>query len=174
MVRAARAPQRQRWARVAACFPLAEHRADLPGCSLLLSTRNRRIYVMHLWQLEDFGLCCTLVPCIAPHIHFSVRSVRVFASGVAVPFGHCHACACPVARKLAALSAPLTGIQLTSATLWHCLPLDRTNSLISQPPFTYVCLVFKTWYVQGAHRQTAGHTRHTTRRMNPIFRRGYS
>ncbi len=46
----------------------------------------------------------------------AVRSARIFASGVAVPFGHCHAGAWPVALR-AALPAPLAEIRLPSATL---------------------------------------------------------
>jgi len=63
------------------------------------------------WQLEDFGLCCTLVPRISPRIRFPVRSARVFASGF--------------------LSAPLAGIQLPSATLWRHLPGAGLTRLIS-------------------------------------------
>jgi hypothetical protein len=45
----------------------------------------------------------------------------VFASGVAVPCGHCHASAWPEALR-ADLSAPLAGIQLPFATLRRYLP----------------------------------------------------
>ena len=68
-------------------------------------------------KLEDFGLCCTLVLRIAPHIRlpaswraYSVRSARDFASSF--------------------LSAPLTGIQLPSATLRRLLPGTGLASLI--------------------------------------------
>ena len=69
-------------------------------------------------KLEDFGLCCTLVLRIAPHIRlpaswraYSVRSARDFASSF--------------------LSAPLTGIQLPSATLRRLLTGTGLASLIS-------------------------------------------
>jgi len=38
----------------------------------------------------------------------------------------------------------------------------RTSSLTFAPPFAYAWRVFEIWYARGAHRQTAGRTRHTT------------
>jgi len=72
-------------------------------------------------QLVSRSFMRRLIPHTAPPIRFSVRSARVFASGVAVPFGHCHAYAWSVALR-ADLSVPLAGIQLPSATLRRCLP----------------------------------------------------
>ena len=100
------------------------------------------------WQLEDFGLCCTLVPRISPRIRFPVRSARVFASGF--------------------LSAPLAGIQLPSATLWRHLPGAGLTRLISSSfprilsRFS-VDRVYRTGTLSRVHPQAAGRARHTTK-----------
>ena len=156
-----------------------------PGLFPAASARDRSDLRDAFGQLEDFGLCCTLVPRTAPHIRFSVRSARAFASGVAVPCGHCRTFARPVALR-ADLHAPLAGIRLPSATVATALrsvaagcaaarlpsvgsalpawgrtgPLKRANFLLRLMRFRKLGTLAKR------SRQAAGHTRHTTRRRS--------
>ena len=94
------------------------------------------------WQPEDFGLCCTLVPRIAPLIRFPVRSARIFASGF--------------------LSAPLTGIQLPSATLRRYPTGTGLARLISTSPRYRLDLFPRSGTLARAHPQATGLARHTT------------
>ncbi len=87
-------------------------------------------------------MCCTLVPRIPPHIRFPVRSARVFASGF--------------------LSAPLTGIQLPSATLrCHLTGTGLARLITSNFPIGLTpCR--KLVRSRERHPQAAGLARHTT------------
>jgi len=56
-----------------------------PGVNTCLSAHERRVYVSGLWQLEDFVLCCGLVPPDPPDSISVRRPMRSRYPAVARP-----------------------------------------------------------------------------------------
>jgi len=112
------------------------------GLRRLLSRRSGPIYVIrHMWQLEDFRLCCTLVP-----VYPASNRVLVHPP-VYLP------------------QAPQGALTSCTFAFGYTLALptcDWTNSLKSHQLSTYTWRVFEFRYARGAHQQAAGHARHTT------------